>query len=288
MSTRLPARIAVITGASSGIGEACAHYLEARGWRVVAGVRRSEDAERLREASGGRLLPVKLDVTSDDDRRELGERLAGLSGEGGVQGLVNNAGIVVGGPLECIPVEEIRRQFEVNVFGLLGVTQTLLPLLRLGGGRIVNIGSVAGCITAPFLGPYSASKFALEALTDALRVELAPERIGVSLIEPGPAATPMWDKLWAHNPCLDGAGDDDCAGRYAAALRGFQAMVGGQPANADAPQAVACVVERALTARRPRVRYQVGRGTRAEIILSRLLGDRLRDRLILRRLGIRR
>ena len=287
MSTGPPAGIVVVTGASSGIGEACARRLDDHGWRVVAGVRREEDAERLRKLSSERLLPVRLDVRSGDDLRELAARLDEVAGAGGVQGLVNNAGVVVAGPLACTPLDDIRRQFEINVFGVLAATRALLPLLRRGRGRIVNMGSVAGRITAPFLGPYSASKFALEALSDALRMELSLEGIPVSLVESGPVTTPMWNKLRTRNRALQGADTDDCARRYAAALHGFDAMVGRQQPDAVAPQAVARVVEQALTAARPRARYQVGRGTRTAIILSRLLSDRLRDRLALRRLGIR-
>lgn len=286
MSGRAPVSTVVVTGASSGIGEACARHLAARGCRVLAGVRREEDAARLREGGAGGLLPVQLDVGSAQDCRRLAAQAAELAGGANVLGLVNNAGIVVAGPLECLPLEDLRRQFETNVFGLLGVTQALLPVLRQTRGRIVNIGSVAGRITSPFLGAYSASKFALEALSDALRLELAQAGIAVSLIEPGPVATAMWEKLWADNPQLRG-GAQECAQHYAAALRTFEATAGRQPAGAVSPHAVARAVEHALIDGRPRPRYPLGRGTRTQIVLSRLLGDRLRDRLTLRRLGLR-
>ena len=172
----------VVTGASSGIGRACALHLAALGLQVFAGVRRAEDGAALQAASSARLTPMLLDVADETSIRAATDTITAAVGEAGLAGLVNNAGIGVAGPLEFLPLAEFRTQLEVNVTGQLAVTQALLPLLRQGRGRIVNMGSIGGRIAAPFVGPYSASKFALEALTDALRMELRPWGLHVAIV----------------------------------------------------------------------------------------------------------
>src|SRR5688500_10451554 len=170
----------VVTGASSGIGEAPARMLAQRGLDVLAGVRKDADAERV----GGlhdRVEAVKVDVADEASVAALAERV----GDAGLAGLVNNAGISVSGPLEFVPLEEWRRQLEVNVIGQVAVTQALLPALRRARGRIVNIGSVGGRVAIPLLSPYNASKFALEGITDSLRRELRPLGVHVAIVEPG-------------------------------------------------------------------------------------------------------
>src|SRR5574341_29762 len=175
----------VITGASTGIGEACALYLDELGYRVFAGVRRPSDGETLKAKASARLTPVVMDVTDVASIDRAVETVKQAVGSVGLAGLVNNAGIGVGGPLEVVPLADLRKQFEVNVIGQVAVTQAFLPLLRQGRGRIVNMGSIAGRVVMPFMGPYSASKFALEALTDAMRLEFQPWGIQVSIVEPG-------------------------------------------------------------------------------------------------------
>ena len=195
--TSLPLRSIVVTGASSGIGEAIALDLAAHGFRIFAGVRRAEDGTRLVQRGGGTINPLLLDVTDAKTlaaaSAEIGERTGGL----GLYGLVNNAGIAAFGPLEYMPLEHLRALLDVNVVGPLASIQALLPHLRKGRGRIVNISSISGRISSPFLGAYAASKFALEALTDALRMELAPWRIPVAMVAPGNIATPIWSKSLA-------------------------------------------------------------------------------------------
>ena len=164
--------------------------LAARGWRVLAGVRASSDGERLREEAGDRVEPVTLDVTDPVSIAALAKRL----GDGPLAGLVNNAGIAVSMPLEFLPLDELRRQLDVNLVGQVAMTQALLPHLRRVPGRIVNVGSIAGRSVLPFLGAYAASKHALEAVTDALRIELHPFGIEVAIVEPGTIATPIWRK----------------------------------------------------------------------------------------------
>src|SRR5216684_7141096 len=183
----------VITGASTGIGEACALRLDGLGYRVFAGVRRFADGEALKKKSSDRLSPVMLDVTSEESITAAVRTV----GDVPLAGLVNNAGIVVAGPLELIPIAMWRKQLEVNVIGQVAVTQAFLPMLRAGCGRIVNMGSIAGRSALPFSGPYCASKFALEGLTDSLRMELRQFGISVSIIEPGAVKTPIWEKTSA-------------------------------------------------------------------------------------------
>src|SRR5215475_8847089 len=194
MSDRTSAPAVVITGASTGIGAACARFLADRGFQVFAGVRNRQAGEALTTGRTARLTPIYLDVTEERSIQEAAELITRRVGDVGLAGLVNNAGIAIGSPLEVIPIDLLRRQFEVNVFGQIAVTQAFLPLLRKGHGRIVNMGSIAGRATIPLMGPYSASKFALEALTNALRLELQPWGIPVSVIEPGATATPIWEK----------------------------------------------------------------------------------------------
>lgn len=267
----------LISGASTGIGRACALDLAARGVRVFAGVRRPEDGDALRASGGDLVVPVLLDVTDVRTVAASVEAIAAANGERALSGLVNNAGIVVAGPLEFLPLDALRRSFEANVVGLLAMTQACLPLLRAGRGRIVNMSSISGRFASPLLGPYAASKFAVEALSDALRRELAPWGIPVALVEPGKVATPIWEKsAAAAQTLLDGLPDE--AQRYYGAdierskRRAKRAARTGIPAKE-----VAAAVHAALTAARPRTRYLVGRDARIGALMTRWLPDRLLD-----------
>jgi NAD(P)-dependent dehydrogenase (short-subunit alcohol dehydrogenase family) len=255
-------RTVLVTGASTGIGAATAKRLAAHGWRVLAGVRNEGDAPTGIEE-------VLLDVTDaaaiDAAARSV-ERL---------EGLVNNAGIVVACPLEHLPLDELRRQLEVNVIGQLAVTQALLPALRAGRGRIVLVGSIAGRSALPFLGAYAMSKHALEAMADSLRVELAPDGIHVSIVEPGTIATPIWSKPY---PIPDAANE-----RYGVRIDAFRRVAGARSAKAAPADTVAAAVEHALTAERPRTRYLVGRDAKLRAALEHL-PDRARDRVVTRAL----
>ena len=187
-------RAFLVTGASTGIGAASRLDLDGRGFRVFAGIRREEDGRRIQEQATPRLTPVTLDVTDAATIAAAAETIAAAVGAAGLAGLVNNAGIAVAGPLELLPTEQVRRQFEVNVIGQIAVTQAMLPLLRCATGRIVNIGSLNGFLSPPHLASYAASKFALEAITDSLRVELRHWGILVSIVEPGVIQTPIREK----------------------------------------------------------------------------------------------
>jgi NAD(P)-dependent dehydrogenase (short-subunit alcohol dehydrogenase family) len=272
----------LITGASTGIGEACARWLDRRGHHVFAGVRRQADAERLKAGSSDRLRPLFIDVTDASSIRDACGDVDRVTGAVGLHGLVNNAGIAVAGPLEYLPIEAFRAQLEVNVVGQIAVTQSCLPLLRRSRGRIVLMGSIGGRLATPFLGPYCASKFALEALADSLRVELQPWGLHVALIEPGAIATPIWTKSdEGTQKMLAAAGTalERDYGAAVAALRRAAAETGRRGISADA---VAAVVEHALLSPYPRTRYVVGRDARLRALAGTLVPDRLRDRLITR------
>ena len=277
----------VITGASTGIGAACALRLAQAGCRVFAGVRREEDgAALLRRAPTG-LTPLQLDVTDEGSiSAAVREVERGLEHGGGLIGLVNNAGIALGGPLELLPLDALRRQFEVNVFGLMAVTQAFLPLIRRGSrgepGRIVNMGSISGRFAGPFVGPYAASKHALEALSDSLRVELRPWGIEVALIEPGRIATPIWEKSIAESEALAAHADPAMLARYRPALERMRAFVGKLNARRLPAERVAAAVEHALFAARPKTRYVVGLDAYAQLLASRFVPDRVRDALVAR------
>ncbi len=278
-------QIVVITGASTGIGRACALRLDAMGFRVFAGVRKPADGEALAQGRP-RIAPVILDVTDAATITSARETIAHEAGERGIAGLVNNAGIGVGGPLEFVPLDEMRRQFEVNVFGQLAVTQAFLPMLRQAKGRIVNIGSIGGRLATPFIAPYSASKFAMEALTDALRIELRPWGIDVMIVEPGSIATDIWGKAKATTADLERDMTDEARALYGNAIDAVKTFVEDAEKRAIPADAVAKFVAHALTSKRPKTRYLVGRDARLQAALATVAPDRVVDSLIARRLKI--
>ena len=264
------ARLALVTGTSTGIGRAIAIHLAQRGFEVLAGVRRPEDAPPGLE-------PVVLDVTSEDDVAAAAVRVGGT-----LHALVNNAGIAVNGPVEVVPVEQWRHQFEVNLIGQVAVTRALLPALLDARGRIVNISSISGRVAWPLIGPYAASKFALEAVTDALRQEVGRHGVHVVAVEPGVIATPVWEKSRAEGDRLVAAMPADARRRYERQIAGLVALAARMARNGLPPEAVAEIVEEALTARRPRARYRVGRDAKAQALLARLLPDRAYDAFVAR------
>ena len=277
----------VVTGASTGIGRASALHLAARGFDVLAGVRKPEDGERLREAAAnGSLTPLRLDVTDADSVRAAGATVDDRTGERGLAGLVNNAGVGTGGPLEFIPLDDIRRQFEVNLIGQIAVTQAMLGALRKARGRIVNMGSAGGHTPPPFVGPYAASKAALRATSESLRRELRPWGIWVATVEPGSIATPIWDKGAATAKEVRGRLPEGTDALYGDVLDGAGAMTEKLAAAGAPPEKVARVVAHALTARRPRREYVVGRDAKMQIALDRVLPTRAFDGLVRRFMGM--
>ena len=275
-------RSIVVTGASTGIGAACAMRFDHLGWRVFAGVRREEDGVRLAAMASNRLRWLPLEVTDLASISAAATQVASQLGDEGLHALVNNAGIVVGGPLEYLPTEDLRHQFDVNVFGLLAVTQAFLPLLRRTSGRIANIGSIAGRVTSPMVGPYCASKHAVEAISDALRLELAPWGIYTSVVEPGVVLTPIWDKGSAQMDVVFGRMPAEARERYAMLIRAFRNLLRTAPNRGVTPEEVVRSVEHALTSSRPRHRYVVGRDARIRLALQTLLPSRWMDAIVLR------
>jgi NAD(P)-dependent dehydrogenase (short-subunit alcohol dehydrogenase family) len=268
----------VITGASTGIGHASALHLSSLGFQVFAGVRRDEDAERLRAAGNGSIEPLHIDVTDQRSIDAAAESVRAATG-GSIAGLVNNAGIAVPGPLEYLPMDEFRRQIEVNLTGQVAVTQAFLPMLRASRGRIVNIGSIGGRVALPLLGPYAASKHAMEGLTDSLRRELKPAGIQVSIVRPGPIATEIWergnstaDELLERMPGVEA--------HYGPAIAASRAWASERAGEAVPPSVVAGVVADALTADKPRTRYLVGPRAKLLVRLREVLPDRWFDYLI--------
>jgi NAD(P)-dependent dehydrogenase (short-subunit alcohol dehydrogenase family) len=275
------ARTALITGCSTGIGRAAALRLDQSGWTVYAGVRKDEDMERLAAAGSDRLVPLIVDVTDAGSIAAAAERVAAGS-QAGLAGLVNNAGVAYTGPLEFVPLDELRHQFEVNLVGQVAVTQAMIPALRGAGGRIVNVTSIGGIVATPFYGPYVASKFALEAISDCLRGELRPWGIETIAIEPGSIATEIWnsgleqfDRTEERLP----EAAESLYGRAIKSLRRTSRETGDRGIPADV---AAAAIERALTARRLRARYRVGRDAHAMALVSRVLPDRTWDRLLAR------
>ena len=276
----------VITGAATGIGEACALHLDKLGYRVFAGIRKAADGESLRQRASARLVPVRMDISDETEIGQAARNVIEALGGEGLAGLVNNAGIAVRGMLEFLPLEALRRQLEVNVVGQIAVTQAFLPSLRKARGRIVNIGSVSGLVSGPFSGAYSASKFAMEALTDSLRLELRPWKIHVSIVEPGNIQTAMVSNPLADNEALRAQLPEEALQLYGPSLRTVRDSRKMAVANAASTEVVVKAVVHALTARRPRTRYLVAY-SRLKLSLRRTLPDRLRDALIARHLGLK-
>jgi NAD(P)-dependent dehydrogenase (short-subunit alcohol dehydrogenase family) len=276
----------VITGASTGIGRATALHLDKLGFRVFAGVRRAQDGESLRKAGSDRITPILIDVTDGASIAAAAKEVDGAVRDAGLAGLVNNAGIVVSGPVEFTSLDEWRRQFEVNFFGFLAVTQAFLPLVRKGKGRIVNVSSIGGKVASPFVGPYAASKHALEAASDSLRRELRATGVEVSVIEPGAVATPIWEKGEKDAGANIAALPEEAHRVYGKGMAKLREAAGKLAASALPPEKVAEIIAHALTAPRPKTRYLVGKEAKIQKALSSLLGDRLFDGFLARFLGI--
>jgi NAD(P)-dependent dehydrogenase (short-subunit alcohol dehydrogenase family) len=272
-------RAVLITGASSGIGRACALHLSQRDFRVFAGVRSSQDADALLAEASGNITPLLLDVTDAGAIAAAVKRVADATG-GTLYGLINNAGIALGGPLELLPGDKISQLLKVNVLGAVAVTQAFLPLIRNNrGGRIIMISSISGRIALPGLSVYAASKFALEALSDALRVELKPFNIAVVLIEPGNVATPIWEKSIADNDAVMAQADAAVKKLYENLIQALDRIA--QNPQGIEPAQVASIVAHALVVKRPRSRYLVGKRIWILELLSRL-PDSIRDWILLR------
>lgn len=276
----------VITGASTGIGEACAIGLAQRGYTVFAGNRKKEDADRLQAEGGPNLHPLTLDVTDQTTIDASVVQVREALGETPLRGLFNNAGISVNGPLEFVKPEDLRWQLEVNCVGQLAVTQAFLPMLRDAKGRIVITGSVGGFVAMPILGPYNMSKFAMEAFADSLRVELAPEGIKVVLLQPAAVRTNIWDKGLADSDNFIKNAPPEMEQRYGKFLAGVTKFAEDGKTNSADPKVVLDAVIEGLEAPKPRTRYVMGVGAGQRRFLK-MLPDGVRDRLLLKAYGVR-
>jgi NAD(P)-dependent dehydrogenase (short-subunit alcohol dehydrogenase family) len=266
----------MVTGASSGIGQSAVELLAREGFVAFAGVRNDADAARV-GALHANVRPVRLDVT---DRASIVAAVEAVAAsELPLRGVVNNAGVAIAGPLEFLPVDALRRQFEINVFGALEVSQAFLPQLRVSRGRLIFVGSISGRLAVPFIAPYSASKFALRALTDALRVELAPAGIAVALLEPSSVQTPIWQKGRDSREALLAMLPAKAMEYYGPQVEAVFAATQHEERIAIPVERVSAAILNALTARKPRLRYLLGRGARLGSVVA-LLPPALRDRAI--------
>jgi NAD(P)-dependent dehydrogenase (short-subunit alcohol dehydrogenase family) len=272
---------ALITGAGRGIGQATALRLARAGWTVFAGVRDDASKERL-TAADGRITPVQLDITNEAHLSALADRLPER-----LDALVNNAAIGVLGPVEAVSIPDFRRQFEVNLFGQVAVTQALLPQIRAASGRIVFISSTSGRAPVLMEGAYCASKFAVEGLADVLRGELRPWGIDVSVVEPGPTDTGPWREIQSMLADMEEGMSATHRELYAQHIRGIRRLVTTLQRRTAPPDVVARVVEQALTARRPRARYAAGAQAQAMLTMNAVLPTRLNDAIGSRLLGLR-
>jgi NAD(P)-dependent dehydrogenase (short-subunit alcohol dehydrogenase family) len=276
----------VITGASTGIGRASALALAAAGYRVFAGVRRTVDGDYLQASATGLITPVLIDVTDPLSIAAAAREITAAVGSDGLAGLVDNAGIGTLWPMEAVPLGELRHEYEVNVLGQVAVIQAFLPLLRLGAGRIINIGSIGDRLMLPFAGPLNSSKQAFAAITEALRMELRSSGIGVVLIEPASIHTEAVEKVAAAADRVLDELEGTAGARYLVPYQTMTRRGLTRERNGSSPDVVARTVLRALTVQRPRSRYLVGKDARRLAFLARWLPDPIFDRLRLKALGL--
>jgi NAD(P)-dependent dehydrogenase (short-subunit alcohol dehydrogenase family) len=270
----------LVTGASRGIGRSIVEHLASRGWDVVAGVRTEQDADALAKLDPQRISTVALDITNAGHIDALADALPPQ-----LDAIVNNAGIVVSGPMETLTVEDWRKQLDINVVGQFAVTQAVLPRLRQSRGRIVFISSINGRLSMSLIGAYSASKFALEAAADALRMELQPWGVRVVLIEPAQTDTDIWRTADTMVTDVEAALTAEQRTLYARHIAGMKKMIPMSQKMAVPAQKVADVVEQALTVRRPRPRYVVGVVPKLQVALLTTLPTRARDFVLRRAAG---
>jgi len=269
----------LITGASRGIGRATAIKLAASGWTVYAGVRSASDGAGLAAAAGTNLTPLVLDITDADHLATLPSRLDGLDA------VVNNAGFALDGPVETISLDDLRRQYEVNVIGQVGVTQAVLPLLRASKGRIVFVSSLSGRISTPLTGAYNSSKFAIEGIADALRVELRRWKLPVVLVEPGPVATDMWGGALEQHEATLAALSPAHRELYGETFEKARKTLAFMQKQAVPVDKVSSAIEKALTARRPKARYQVDLGSKVQLVATGMTPTRMLDAILGRAMG---
>lgn len=277
-------RSVLVTGASTGIGRATALRLDSDGWRVFAGVRDPADGEKLRADASDRLLPVTLDVT-DPEQIATAAKLVEREAEGGLDGLVNNAGVAIPGPLETVPLEDLRHQLEVNLIAYVAVAQAMLPSIRRAEGRLVFLSSIGGRVAFPFGGPYHASKFATEAIGDVFRQELRPWGIKVAIIEPGSIDTPIWGRGQQKAEEIEAKAPRTNL-LYGAAIEKFKKVIEDTAERGIPPEKVANAIAHALESNRPKSRYLVGLDAKVQARLKPLIPTSLFDRIVARQLNL--
>jgi NAD(P)-dependent dehydrogenase (short-subunit alcohol dehydrogenase family) len=277
-------RSVLVTGASTGIGRATALRLDEAGWRVFAGVRKSEDAESLQGTASPQLTPVSLDVTDPQQIVDVAA-LVERESENGLDGLVNNAGVAIPGPLETIPLEDFRRQLEVNLVAYVAMTQALLPQIRRAEGRVVFVSSIGGRVAFPFAGAYHAAKFATEAVGDVFRQELRPWNLKVLIIEPGSIDTPIWERGQRKGEEIE-AKSPNTTLLYGAAIEKFRKLIEDTAERGIPPEKVAKAISHALESSRPKSRYLVGLDAKVQARLQPLIPTSLFDRIIARQLNL--
>jgi NAD(P)-dependent dehydrogenase (short-subunit alcohol dehydrogenase family) len=276
----------VVTGASTGIGAATVNELAHRGFHVLAGVRREVDADALRSPRIEGIEPCILDITVESDIAAIADRVARDPQRRPLRALVNNAGIAINAPVETLPIAHWRQQFEVNLFGHIAITQALLPALLNSSGTVVNISSVGGKVALPTYGAYAGSKFALEAVSDALRREVGAAGIKVVVIEPGAVKTEIAERGITTSETLKADMTVAQLSRYAEVMDAVMAQARSFNETGVSAEAAAAVVAKAATASRPRTRYTIGRDAAILLQISRFVSDRVLDRIV--RLNLRR
>ena len=275
----------LVTGTSTGIGAATAAHLVDDGFHVFAGVRKMADAEALRTHAPERVTPIVVDVTDESAISAAAKSVSAAVGTHGLAGLVNNAGIGVPAPIEFQPLADFREQLEVNLFGPVAMIQAFMPLIRRGGGRIVNVGSIGGMLVLPINGAYSASKFGMRAISDALRLELRQWNIHVSLIEVAPVKTAIFGKSFEALDGLEKRIGDEGFKLYEKQITAIRKAVEDAAASADSPLVIAKAVQHALTSDKPKTRYLAGHGGKQTAVAA-ALPDRARDRALVHELGL--
>ncbi|MBL6081203.1 SDR family oxidoreductase [Belnapia sp. T18] len=271
--------IAVVTGASKGIGAATAQEIAKRGFHVLAGVRQAKDADAIRDAN---LEPIILDITDEAAITALVKRVAEDPERRPLRALVNNAGMAVNAPVETHPLSEWRRLFEVNLFGHVAMIQALLPMLIASRGTVVNISSIGGKVAMATYGPYAGTKFAIEAVSDALRREVEPLGVKVIVIEPGAVTTEMLGQVDVRGERIIGEMTTEQRGRYATLMHSVISQAKASIPGGAAPGEAGRIIADAITSTRPRTRYTIGRNTAILVRLTRLLPDRMLDRILAR------
>lgn len=271
----------LVTGASTGIGKAIVENLAAHDIRVFAAVR---DLSTVAEHP--LVTPIRLDVSSSQEALDAAEVVRAALGESTLRGVVNNAGVAVGGPLEFVELDEFRRQLEINVIGQLAVTQAFLPLLREhGGARIVFTGSIGGRVAAPFIGPYAASKHALNGMAESLRRELKPFGIGVSVLAPATVSTPIWDKAGDHLDEIVAGLPPRAMELYGDSIESMRTLTGNANDGGIPASKVAQAAHHALFSRRPKAEYLIGTEAKMMATASTLLPYRTFDKAVLKQIG---